>query len=220
MNVMPIVDLSENGTGPQDQPSGQNLSQAEKRRRHDKVVRFFDSGDYVGMSLSQIAQALGVTNETVRNEARKRGVYTPHVPTLSAQRVPITPPKPKLPPGAAEKRMDQFFADYPGGMFTIIEISEMTGLNKDSVRSVLNQRGMTSERPAGASRSVFGKYQVPDGAGKENPVPAPSEAGQAEPEQEDNGLGITYVGRNSEGRLIAAVKGTDVLWTLKLDRPL
>lgn len=221
---MPHVDLEPgNGTQPE---NGQKLSNDEKRRRHQKVVRFFDEGGWDGMSIPQVAGALGVSNDSVRAEAKKRGAYAPRTPLSEHRRVQATlPATPKLAPGAVEKEMDDFFARYPGGMFTVNEIAEHTGMKVASIRTVLHLRGMVSERPPGAPANEFGKYRIPGEPADEGMDLTPREVRQVEqalapePEAVDNNS-VTYVGRTKDGRLVGKVEGSDTLWTLKLGSPL
>lgn len=232
---MPPVELAPQEANGKPSGGGQHLPNEEKQRRHNKVVRFFDEGGYEGMEIRQVADALGVSTDSVRAEARIRGAYQPRGPLTGPGRGRKVAPS-RLPHGEAERRMDEFFAKYPGGMFTVAEIAELTGLKVATIRTVFAQRGMATERPADLPRNQYGKYRIPG----ENTAQAelkltPGEVHQLEaaldagdppaghgpvPSADYETQGITYVGRNSEGRLIASVKGTDILWTLKLDSPL
>ena len=192
------------------------LTAAERQFRHAKLVRFLDENDYSKLSVREIAEMVGISQEPVRKELRAReGLRRPgrkpgvaYSQSEQAKRRAGKRPtvqRTTREPWEADQILTDWLAAHPG-THTSPEIERATGLPHSTLRDVARRLGITLA-PA------RGRNQWTPVAGVAA-VALPRDPGDMEPAGQD----MDYVSKVADGSLVAIDKVTGLLWVMKPDR--
>lgn len=187
------------------------LTHAERMRRHDRMIRFLDSGDAAGMTCQQIADAAGISRAAVYSEFVKR-----KVPMTQGQKatysLPASTPKGKgTPHGKAKEKIQAYLETGGGG--TMTEIAEATGVPRSTVVYTLAKMGL-----------VPGRATAPEPA--EPPVTKDTVMAEVEAMVATTAAGdqpegkLAYLHQLADGRHAALDLLTGRLWEMEATRPL
>jgi hypothetical protein len=201
-------------------PTGAPMSYKQKMAKHDRLLRFLTDPESAerasAMTDEAVAAICDVTPGTVARQRRQ----------IAGGRIaPQEGKRARLPGGEAWRLMQEAGTRWPGRQWTVREISEETGLGDQVVRNQLEAHGLPVERPQGLPAYKGGTVRLPAGDDAHELRLTPREVSQVDaaldgemaPGEQRR---ITFLGYTSDGTPIGRPAGTDLLWALKLDRPL